>query len=77
MLNHQATRETSCPPIAIEGMLPLSRIISVVIASKSEAIQTWGLRLRLRLDRFAVARDDNRNCANLKTTCSNILVGYT
>ena len=34
MLNHQATRETSCPPIAIQSMLPLSRIILVVIASK-------------------------------------------
>ena len=26
---------------------------------QSEAIQTWGLRRRLSLDRFAVARDDD------------------
>ena len=36
--------------------------------NKSEAIQTWGLRLRLRLDRFAVARDDDRNRIHLRTT---------
>jgi hypothetical protein len=32
---------------------------------QSEAIQTWGLRLRLRLDRVAVAGDDGRTCVNL------------
>ena len=35
----------------------------------SEAIQTWGLWLRLSPDRFTVARDDSRNCVNPKTTC--------
>jgi hypothetical protein len=38
---------------------------------QSEAIQTRGLRQRLSLDRFAVARDDGRNRVNLKTTRPN------
>lgn len=44
-------------------MMCLGRNISVAIASKSEAIQTWGLRRQPRLDRVAVARDDELGSA--------------
>jgi hypothetical protein len=39
---------------------------------QSEAIQTWGLRRRLSLDRFAVARDDGGAWFNQKGARSRL-----